>query len=116
MKEGAVLCLPIRAKATDTLASPDFGKWMVRNIDLWFDWARQLGLVIERMEDIVLVTGTHRTRSWTNVAFPGDQDRRTSISSGQWWIIRSGSVPSIGNSHTSTIEGLVLNCGPDGEV
>jgi len=26
------------------------------------------------MEDIVLVTGTHRTRSCTNVAFPGGQD------------------------------------------
>ncbi len=26
------------------------------------------------MEDIILVTGTHRTRSFTNVAFPGGQE------------------------------------------
>jgi len=32
------------------------------------------------MEDIVLVTGAHRTRSWTNVAFlEGQTDARVSF-------------------------------------
>ena len=46
---------------------------MTKNIDSWLPWVRRLGVGIDRMEDIVLVTGTHRTRSWTNVAFPGGQ-------------------------------------------
>ena len=67
------------------------------------------------MEDIILVTGTHRTRSWTNVAFPGGQE---------------GAKASFGakaGHHGDTIainwqfshernQGAVLNCGPDGEV
>ncbi len=54
MKEGAVLCLPIQAKKEDTVASEDFGKWIIRHIDRWFAWARRLGLGIDRMEDITL--------------------------------------------------------------
>ncbi|KAH8981555.1 hypothetical protein EDB86DRAFT_421952 [Lactarius hatsudake] len=77
--QGAVLCLPIQAKGEDTVASTDFGKWMIRNIDRWFAWARQLGLGINCMEDIILVTGTHRTRTWTNVAFPGGGGRCAGI-------------------------------------
>ena len=53
---------------------------MISHIDRWFAWARQLGMGINRMEDIVLVTGAHLTRSWTNVAFLEDQtDARVSF-------------------------------------
>ncbi|KAI9450163.1 hypothetical protein BJY52DRAFT_1227368 [Lactarius psammicola] len=74
MNQGAVLCLPMQAKRMDTVARADFGKLIIRNIDHWFAWARQLGLEINCMDGIVLVTGTHRTRSWTNVAFTGGQE------------------------------------------
>ncbi|KAH9025507.1 hypothetical protein EDB85DRAFT_2118432, partial [Lactarius pseudohatsudake] len=74
MNQGAVLCLPITAKEEDTVAIARFGKWMIRHVDTWFAWAQQLGLGVDRMEDIVLVTGTHRTRSYTNVAFPGGRE------------------------------------------
>ncbi|KAH9035128.1 hypothetical protein EDB83DRAFT_2415936 [Lactarius deliciosus] len=70
-KQGAVLSLPIQARCRNTLALGQFGEWITKHIDCWFAWARHLGLGIDRMEDIILVTGTHRTRSWTNVAFPG---------------------------------------------
>ena len=67
------------------------------------------------MEDIILVTGTHRTRSWTNVAFPGGQkgarasfgaraDQRGDVVAINWQF-----------SHEHN-QGVVLNCGPDGEV
>ena len=46
---------------------------MVRHIDSWFAFARNLGLGIEQMEEIILVTGCDRTRSWTNLAFLGSQ-------------------------------------------
>ncbi len=42
---------------------------MIKNIDTWFAFARSLGLGIKQMEEVVLVTGLHLTRSWGNVAF-----------------------------------------------
>jgi hypothetical protein len=46
---------------------------MVEHIDTWFAFARKLGLGIDQMEEIILVTGCDRTRSWTNIAFLGGQ-------------------------------------------
>ena len=115
MNEGAVLCLPIQAKREDTVARTTFGKWIIKHIDRWFAWARHLELAVDRMEDIILVTGTHRTRSCTNVAFPGGQedaqasfraevDLRDDIVAIDWQF------PRVRN------RGAVLNCGPSGEV
>ena len=115
MKEGAVLCLPIQAKGENTVARTKFGKWIIRNIDRWFAWARQLELGVERMEDIILVTGTHRTRSWTNAAFPGGQGGAQALFGSR--TDHQGGVASIHwqFSHEHN-RGVVLNCGPDGEV
>jgi len=63
----------VTARREDTLAQGDFKQWIVRHIDRWFAFARKLGLGIEEMEEVILVTGCHRTRSWTNVAFLGNQ-------------------------------------------
>jgi hypothetical protein len=63
------LSLPVPAQGEDTVAFGDFGKWMIKHIDAWFAFARSLGLGVERMEDIILVTGRHLTKSWVNVAF-----------------------------------------------
>ena len=113
MEEGAVLCLPIQAKGKNTVAITRFKKWIIRNIDRWFAWARQLELGVERMEDIILVTGTHRTRSWTNVAFPGGQRGAQALFGSvadhqgvsiQWQFL---------HEHN---RGVVLNSGPNGEV
>ena len=46
---------------------------MVKHINSWFAFAQNLGLGIEKMEEIILVTGCHRTRSWTNIAFLGNE-------------------------------------------
>ena len=115
MKEGAVLCLPLPAKGEDTVASEDFGKWIIKHISRWFAWARQLGLGVNWMEDIILVTGTHRTRSWTNVAFPGGQvDARASFGAK---VDHRGDIITLSwqLSHEHN-RGVVLNYGPDGEV
>jgi len=64
-----VLSLPVQVSCEDTVALGDFGKWIIAHIDIWFSWAQQLGVGINRVEDIVLVTGAHRTKSWTNVVF-----------------------------------------------
>ena len=66
---GALLDLPLDARREDTLAQSAFGEWIVKHIDDWFEFARELQLGIQRREGIILVTGCDRTRSWTNVAF-----------------------------------------------
>lgn len=68
-----MLSLPVDARRKDTLAKGDFSEWIVKNIDHCLAFAQGLGLGIERMEEIILVTGCDRTRSWTNVAFFGGQ-------------------------------------------
>ncbi|KAI9452571.1 hypothetical protein BJY52DRAFT_907300 [Lactarius psammicola] len=114
MNQGAVLCLPTKAKREDTVASTKFGKWMIRHIDRWFAWARQLELGVGRMEDIILVTGTHRTRSCGNVAFPGGQgDAQVSFRAK---VDHCDDIVAINweFSHERN-RGAFLNCGPDGE-
>ncbi|KAI9439513.1 hypothetical protein H4582DRAFT_1941254 [Lactarius indigo] len=113
--QGAVLCLPMQAKGEDTVASADFGKWIIEHIDRWFVWARLLGLGIDRMEDIVLVTGTHCTRSWANVAFPGwQEDAQASFRAK---VDHNGDTVTLNwqSSHERN-RGVVLNYGPNGEV
>ena len=56
------------AQREDTLAQARFRKWITKHIDSWFAFSQRHELGIE-MEDIVLVTGCHRTRSSTNIVF-----------------------------------------------
>ena len=75
-----MLCLPVAARRQDTRARGDFGKWIVSHIDTWFAFARGLGLGIGQMEEIILVTGLHLTRSWANVTFlEGHADGQASL-------------------------------------
>ena len=85
---------------------------MISHIDHWFAWARQLGMGISRMEDIVLVTGAHLTRSWINVAFLEDQTvARVSFK------FQEGADSSINwIVSPSLVIGAVLNRGPIGKV
>jgi hypothetical protein len=63
----------VPAQCKDTVAVGDFGKWLIKHIDVWFAFARNLGFGINRMEDIILVTGRHLARSSANVAFSESQ-------------------------------------------
>jgi len=115
VNQGAVLCLPIKAKREDTVASTKFCKWIIKHIDRWFAWARHLELGVDRMEDIILVTGSHRTRSYTNVAFPGGQeDAQVSLRAE---VNHPSDIVAINwqFSHERN-RGAHLNPGPNGEV
>ena len=68
-RKGALLYLPLLAERHDTVARGDFGEWMLENIDTCFRVAEDLGYGVERMEDIILVTGYHLAKSWVNIAF-----------------------------------------------
>ena len=109
-KPGALLSLPVSAQGEDTVAFGDFGKWMINHIDTWFAFARGLGLGINRMEDIILVTGRHLTKSWVNVAFT---QRRPDAGV-------SFDVQVSGHSHVSLeqeyVRGGDLKLGPTGSL
>jgi len=87
---------------------------MVKRADDWFAFARQLDLGIEKMEEIILVTGCDRTVSWTNVTFSGDQDDAQAS-----FGVKHFHGDDPGNSiqfSREPVEGAVLNHGPEGTV
>ncbi|KAH8976973.1 hypothetical protein EDB86DRAFT_3012178, partial [Lactarius hatsudake] len=107
---GAALSLPVKAQRKDTIARGDFGKWITKNIDSWFAFAQRLGLGIEHMEDIVLVTGHHRTGSWTNIAFFENSRVTLGVQ------VTGGGVGASVNWQVSPehIQGAMLSEGPSG--
>ena len=68
-KQGALLYLPFPASREETTALDDFSNWIVKNTDECFKVAKDLGYGVNRMEDIILVTGRRLARSWISVAF-----------------------------------------------
>ena len=110
---GAVLSLPVTARREDTLSQGDFKSWIVKNIDSWFAFAQKLGLGIERMEEIILVTGCDRAKSWANITFLGDQDD----SQVAFGVRVENPDPSITFQFSpEKAQGAVLHHGPEGEV
>ena len=111
-----MLFLPIQAQRQDTIARGDFGQWIIKHIDRWFAFTRHLGLGIEQMGDIILVTGCHRTRSWTNVAFLESQTD-AQVSFGVDVTNENGPEVSIKwRSSHKNIRGAMLSWGPSGKV
>ena len=102
--------LPLLSERHDTVARGDFGEWMLENIDTCFKVAEDLGYGIERMEDIILVTGCHLAKSWVSATFSDS---------------RGGSEASFGVRVSSNsgvhfdernVNGRGLKLGPSGEV
>ena len=87
--------------------------WIVKHIDSWLAFARKLELGIEQMEEIILVTGCDRTRSWTNIAFFGNQiDAKVSFG-----VRVEGTDTSINFQFLpENANGAVFHYGPEGAV
>ena len=101
------------ARCEDTLTLGHFRKWISRNIDSWFAFTEMHGLGLD-MEDIVFVTGCHRTRSWSNVAFTEvHTDAQFSLG-----VEVTGALGANINWRASNdrTQGAVLSQGPSGEV
>jgi hypothetical protein len=112
-RHGAVLSLPVTARCEDTLTLGHFRKWIIRHIESWFAFTQAHGLGLA-MEDIVLVTGCHRTRSWSNITFNEVQaDARFSLG-----VEVTGALGANVNWRASSFrtQGAVLSHGPSGEV
>ena len=115
-QKGAVLYLPVDTRREDTIAQGDFGKWMIEHIDSSFNFARRLGLGIEQMEQIILVTGCDRATSWINVAFLGNHDNAR-VSFGVRITDPDGPNTTINfQLQPGNVQGAVLNHGPQGTV
>ena len=108
-----MLSLPVTARREDTLAQGAFMRWIVKHIDNWFAFARRLELGIDNMEEIILVTGCDRTRSWTNVAFLEHQaDAQVSFG-----VRVEGPNTNINFQFSpENARGAVLRHGPEGAV
>jgi hypothetical protein len=104
------LYLPLPAERQDTVARGDYGEWLLRYIDACFQVALDLGCGVERMEDIVLISGCHLAESWVNVAFSENRGG-TRVSFG---------VRTSGNSGVHfdewNMSGRGLKLGPSGQV
>jgi hypothetical protein len=104
----------VPAQREDTVARGDFAKCICKRIDVWFAFARDLGLGVSRMEDIILVTGRDLARSWINVAFSESQGGEH-LSFGVQVTGISG-VDVKWQFSSEDIRGVALNCGPSGRV
>ena len=109
-KKGALLYIPLLSERHDTVARGNFGEWMLENIDACFKVAEDLGYGVDRMEDIILVTGCHLAKSWVSAVF-SDSREASEVSFG---------VRVSGNSGVHFDErnanGRGLKFGPSGEV
>lgn len=68
---GALLSLPHIGHREDVIRPKVFQEYIRDNVISWFDWSQKNGLGVERMEDLILVTGCTLVTSWAAVAFLG---------------------------------------------
>ena len=99
---------PLLSERHDAVFLGEFGEWILENIDACFKVAEYLRYGVERMEDIILVTGCHLAKSWVSATFSDS---------------RGGSEVSFGvrvsqnfGVHFDKWNGRGLKLGPSGEV
>ena len=68
-RHGAVLVLPYDGHDEDVIRTKGFEDYIRDNVDTWFSFARRNHLGVDRMEDLILVTGCTLVTSWGVAAF-----------------------------------------------
>ena len=68
---GALLSLPHKGHRKDVIPIKVFENYIRNNVDNWFRWSKKMNLPIERMEDLILVTGCTLVTSWAAAVFDG---------------------------------------------
>jgi hypothetical protein len=66
---GALLSLPHDAYRKDVIRTKVFEDYIRDHVLSWFEWSKRIGLGVERMEDLILVTGCTMVTSWGAAAF-----------------------------------------------
>jgi hypothetical protein len=99
---GAVLTLPHDGQREDVIRTKVFEDYIRDHVESWFAFARRHELDVERMEDLILVTGFTLVSSWGITAFPDDTldaevSLRSQASDGgggsfEWREVRPGAI------------------------
>ena len=66
---GVLLSLPNGGRRLDVIRTKAFEDYIRDHLDKWFSWARNIGLGIECMEDLILVSGCTMVTSWAAAAW-----------------------------------------------
>ncbi|KAH9952622.1 hypothetical protein BC827DRAFT_240636 [Russula dissimulans] len=66
---GALLHLPHDGQHLDVIRTKVFEDYIRDNVVTWFNWAQKKGLGVERMEDLILVSGCSLVTSWAAAVF-----------------------------------------------
>jgi len=68
-RHGALLALPFAGLEEDVIRTKVFEDYIRDHVDSWFAFARRYNFDVERMEDLILVTGCTLVTSWGVAAF-----------------------------------------------
>ena len=71
-KRGALLSLPNGGHREDVVRTKVFEDYIRDHAVRWFNWAQNNKLGVERMEDLILVSGCTMATSWAAASFVDD--------------------------------------------
>ena len=66
---GALLSLPCGGYREDAIHKRMFRERIRDNVDSWFNWSRNADLPVDRMDDLILVTGCTLVTSYASAVF-----------------------------------------------
>ena len=66
---GALLSLPNGGRREDAIRTKAFEDYIRDHIVVWFTWAQNRKLGVERLEDLILVSGRTLVSSWAAAVF-----------------------------------------------
>ena len=105
-KQGALLALPQNGLRKDIIRTKASEDYIRDHVDSWFSFAQRRKLGVERMEDLILVTGCTFVTSWGVAAFVDSSQyaevlRRPRGTLCDWREVRPSELPSVAyqNSH-----------------
>ena len=76
------MSLPNGGHHEDVVRAQVFEDYIKENVNSWFAWAQKNRLGVERMEDLILVSGCTLVSSWAAAAFADDRmDAEISLAS-----------------------------------
>ena len=71
-KDAATLSVPVNFTAEDTNRKDSFGELIAERIDSWFAFTQRLKVGV-KIDEIIVVTGCHRSRAWVAQAVNNDR-------------------------------------------
>ena len=78
-RQGALLTLPYDGLRQDVIRTKVFEEYIRDHVDSWFSMAQNNMLDVERMEDLILVTGCTLVTSWGVAAFVDNSEAELSM-------------------------------------